>query len=342
MGLETERLVGWLLAPLLALGLAACTGESEATPEQTSDTVEVPSLEQSVLEQPAIDGPDLEQPAVEPATVEQAAIDQPVVEAPAPPAPAAEPAPAVRYERLAVVGASASGGFGLRGEIGRDAALADLIRAAGPEVFGEVRDLADPMFFMMPDRNLDEAMVALRAYEPDVIAAVDLMFWFGYGGKSMELRLPHLRQGLAQLDTLLEETGAILLLGDFPDVRDALPLMMPKRYEPDDETLAALNSEVREWIDARPSAHLVPLAAFLDDLKAGRSIELRGEAVDTSDSKVWLQADRLHPTLAGTAALALMTLQTLERTAPLVGPVRWDPIAVADRVRQPAESASDE
>ncbi|QDU86338.1 hypothetical protein Pla163_34890 [Planctomycetes bacterium Pla163] len=356
-GSGAGRLAAWLFAPLLAFGLAACTGEPATEPvahvvEVPGGVVEVPGDE---VEVPSTEAPTTVAPFAGQAAAEDAAehgaepstgdLDRSIVEAPiveAPPTPAVEPDPAVRYERLATVGASASGGFGLRSEVGRDVALADLIRAAAPDSFGEVRDLADAMFFLMPDQNLDEALAELRDYEPDVIVGADLLFWFGYGGKSMELRLPHVRQALARLDTLLEESDAILLLGDFPDVRDATPLMMPKRYEPDDETLAALNAEVRGWIEARPRAHLVPLAAFLDDLKAGRSIELRGETVDTSDATVWLQGDRLHPTLAGTAALALMTLQTLERTAPLEGTVRWDPIAVADRVRRKPERASDE
>ena len=235
------------------------------------------------------------------------------VEVPAEPEP--EPVPAARIERVAVIGASASAGFGLGKEAEGDVGLADVLTTAAPDLFGEMLDLTDEFFFQNPDGNLEEALADLRAFDPDVIVGVDVQFWFGYGAKSMHLRVTHLEQCLAALEEAAEELDARVLVGDFPDVRDASFFFMPPRYEPDDATLAELNATVRAWCDARERFDLVPMGAFLDRLKAGEPIELRGRSFDTSGRGVWLQQDRLHPTLFGTAALGLLALDVLERPA---------------------------
>lgn len=259
--------------------------------------------------------------------------------------PIEEPAPR-EFARLAVVGASASAGFGVRREVGREVTLADALVAAGPDVFAEVRDLGDSFFFADPDGNLAEALDGLRAFRPEVLAGPDLQFWFGYGPKPMDRRVPHLEECLETLAEFAEEVDAIVLIGDFPDVRDAALLMMPPHYEPNDTTLEELNATVHAWCDEHERFHLVPLARFVGHLKAGEPIELRGRAFDTSDRRLWLQSDRLHPTLFGTAALALLTLDALEQVEPFAGEVTWEPSAVADSLRGPsaqvAEDAAEE
>lgn len=270
--------------------------------------------------------------------------DAPVTEPGAELEPDVEVAPEpVRFERLAVIGASATAGFGLGKEVEGGASLADLVERAAPDVFGEVLDLGDGFFFQRPDHNLEQAIVALRAFEPDVIVGVDVQFWFGYGAKSMDLRVKHLGQCLTALDEAAAELGAHVLVGDFPDVRDASFLFMPPAYEPDDATLVELNETVRAWCDEHERFSLVPMGGFVDRLKAGEPIELRGRSFDTSDKDVWLQPDRLHPTLFGTAALALLVLDVLERESGLVPPgatleVEWEPAAVADALRPPVEA----
>lgn len=242
-----------------------------------------------------------------------------------------------QFERIAVVGASASAGFGLKREVGRDTALADLLVAAAPEVFDDVLDLGDAFFFVDPDGNLATALEKLRVFRPEVVVGSDVQFWFGYGAKPMSERVPHLLECLTTLESFAVEMDAIVLVGDFPDVRDASFLMMPPHYEPDDATLAELNATVHAWCDEHERFVLVPMAGFVDQIKAGEPIELRGGSFDTEDSGTWLQRDGLHPTLFGTAALALLSLEALARVEPFEGAVTWNPHAVADGVRPPAE-----
>lgn len=259
-----------------------------------------------------------------------------------------EAPPTVRIERAAVIGASASAGFGLAKEVAGGADITDLFLAAAPDLFGELRDLSDEFFFQNPGGYLDDAVETLRSYDPDLIIGVDVQFWFGYGQKSMDLRVTHLEQCLAALKELADDVEAQVLIGDFPDVRDASFIFMPPIYEPDDATLAELNETVRAWCEAQERFDLVPMGAFVDRLKAGEPIELRGRSFDTSDQDVWLQQDRLHPTLFGTAALALLALDVLERSADLAARgvelgVEWEPSVVADTLRTPAEvGASDD
>ena len=334
---------GTLVPPALAttLAFAAVLFTGCSAQEEAPDATPTPAA--SGVEADATDG--ASDPASDGATDRaNASAPDPGSEAADEPEPEPEPEPVpepFRIDRVAVVGASASAGFGLGKEVDGGASLADLLERAAPEAFGEVLDLADPFFFQNPDRSLERALVSVRTFAPDLIVGVDVQFWFGYGAKSMDLRVRHLRQCLTALEGVAEELDARVLVGDFPDVRDASFLFMPPDYEPDDATLAELNAVVRAWCEEHARFDLVPMGGFVDHLQAGEPIELRGRSFDTSDQAVWLQQDRLHPTLFGTAALALLALDVLERESGLVGPnatleVEWEPAAVADALRTPA------
>jgi hypothetical protein len=242
------------------------------------------------------------------------------------------------FASAAVVGASASGGFGLVGEADREVKLADLLAAAAPGTFTALHDASSLMFFMAPERRLDEALAQIEPLAPEVVVGVDALFWFAYGPREDAERVAFLQGGMAKFDAFLDRTEAVLLIGDFPDVRDASRLYMPDDYEPSDATLAALKAEVAAWAERRDDVELVSLSTFVEALRAGTPVHMFGATFDTSDRARWMQNDGLHPTLEGTAALALMVLDVLGRSNTLAGVVS-DPAEVARRVREGAGDA---
>lgn len=247
-------------------------------------------------------------------------------------ADAAAPAPRV-YARAAVVGASSSAGFGLIAEAGREVVLAEVLRAAAPGTFGEIVDTSSAMFFMGPQKRLDAALAEIAPTAPEVVIGVDVLFWFAYGDRTDDQRLAYLQSGITRLEQFLDATPTLLLVGDFPDVRDASKLMMPDRYEPTDATLALLQAELQAFDARRDDVEIVPLAHFVEAMRASRPVELFDVAHDTSDRARFLQSDDLHPTLEGTCAMALMVLDVLDRRAPLGQDLVTDPAEVARRVR---------
>ncbi|MBT8485187.1 MAG: hypothetical protein KJO43_06375 [Phycisphaerae bacterium] len=241
---------------------------------------------------------------------------------PASPPIVATPNPSV-LQRIAVVGASATVGFGATvpvdssfGEMNQPITLADVVRATlvRPErsevtVHGDLFFFSDPMTH--GPRLMDEAL----ATDPTLVVAIDFLFWFGYGdnapgGGRIERdadRLALLELGLAEL----ERVACPLLIGDYPDMAAAVGLMLSAGQVPTPQTRATLNDRVREWATTRPHVRIVPLAAFLDEARAGTAVSIGRHRWPPASP--FLQPDHLHPTSAGLLALTQLLVVELRR-----------------------------
>lgn len=212
-----------------------------------------------------------------------------------------------RLERVVVMGASLTSGFGAERSFA--AALEAALRAPHEPLV----DLGDMLFFTSPlaigARQLEAAVEA----EPTLVVAIDYLFWFGYGtfdakGGAIENeaeRLELLERGLA----LLTELECPLVLGDFPDMSAAIGKMLAPAQVPAKDTLALLSKRVREWAAAREHVLVLPLSTLVKDLAARKELTL-GRHTFPAGSRL-LQADDLHPTLEGMAAVAQLVWHEL-------------------------------
>lgn len=253
-------------------------------------------------------------------------------------------------ERIVVVGASASEGFGLAGELEVDATLSMFLDAAWVTPRTPSKNIASSSFFMNPMKGGASQRDAAKEAKVSLLVAIDFLFWFGYGsGISESDRLERLEHGLAMLD----EIGGPMLVGDFPDMRPALegkgifggPVIAASQI-PEPATIARLNARLDEWSKERPNVIRVPLAEFVTRLQTKQAVELRGLRWTEADCERLLQTDLLHPTVEGTAALALLCLDALERASDDVeaDQVRWNVEQVIEGVRKAtaAERAASE
>jgi hypothetical protein len=254
------------------------------------------------------------------------------------------PTAAALLEHVVVVGASASEGFGLRSELGAEAPLALFIDAAWESERTATKHAASSRFFLEPDKAGTLQRDAAKAEGVTLLVAVDFLFWFGYGIHGSEAqRLATLEKGLAMLD----EIGGPMLVGDFPDMRPALKgegmfggPVISARQIPEPQTIARLNARLDEWSKERPNVMRVPLADFVTRLQTNQELVLRGMRWSPEDCRRLLQKDLLHPTAEGTAALALLCLDSLERSQESITAelVRWDVQAILDGVRTATEA----
>lgn len=242
--------------------------------------------------------------------------------------------------RPVVIGASVSDGYGLKGELGINLDFADLLQAAlggkieKPKSFADVSLYSDPL--TKGTAQVDEALEA----DPTLLVAVDYLFWFGYGMSwgGEDRRLKHLELGLEQLSRY----RGPLIVGDFPDASAALegvgpfgaPLLTPSMI-PEPETLAQLNARVEAWAEERGQVSIVSLGDFLDQLRSGNEIELRGDNVPAGSFERLMQRDLLHPKLEGVAGLAVVTWDVFlqdhdDRGAELV---TWSPTGILEHLR---------
>jgi hypothetical protein len=245
-------------------------------------------------------------------------------------------------ERVAVLGASASDGFGLRQEAGRKLRLTDVFEAALP-TSSELTHAATGMFFMNPERNGQRMADRALAAKPTLVIAVDFLFWHGYGALgSQARRLALLETGLAHLDRF----DCPIVVGDFPDCHAALegvgplggPIIAPSQV-PARATLDALNARLQAWLEANPRATLVPLSTFVAKVHAGEPFEVAGQRFEGDELGDLLQRDLLHPTVDGTIALAHLALERLVAARPELAEaaIEWQPQVIREAVVVAAE-----
>ncbi len=226
----------------------------------------------------------------------------------------ASPKPAP--QRIAIIGASVSYGFGLSLELEVNCMLTPFVDAALLLPQEETLNLSDGSMFMGPiSRGQDQLERALDA-TPTVILGGDFPFWFGYGSGNLEGRMQRLERGLK----LLEQVEGHILLGDFPDMSPAVngscalmgggPIIHASQI-PSVEEQAKLNERLREWATGRENVHLFAMSSFVQSLTSPEPLEIRGNVIDVEAKQLLLQADLLHPTVKGTALFTILMFDKL-------------------------------
>ena len=232
---------------------------------------------------------------------------------PAAQTPGAVAAPEIKIDalsRVAIIGASVSEGF--QAEQGWQAAFT----ASIAREFKCVDNGATSLFFMDPNQHGATQVDAALAAKPTLVLAVDFLFWYGYGTrdadggriKSEEARVALLEKGLA----LLDKFECPVVVGDFPDMSVSVGKMLQSKQMPATETLVKLNARFAEWAKGKPNVIALPLAQWMNDLHAHKTLELAGHKYEPEVTAKWMQDDQLHPTAAGLAALAALVDTHLE------------------------------
>lgn len=274
----------------------------------------------------------------------------PVVEAGAA-ATASDPAAAAALlARVAVIGASATSGFNVLEEVeieGRTIRvpvdLGDVLACVRRDGEPPAVEAASFLFFTSPGPM--GRTFAQRAAEssPSLVVAIDFLFWFGYGlveGAETPARLALLDQGLALLDGF----SCPIIVGDFPDMSDAVGKMLRREQMPSPEALKALNDRLRGWVEARRGAEkpveVFSLSEFIEKVRASQPVVAGGATWPSERVGELLQGDRLHPTLEGLVATAFAVGELTERLAPGLDRdvLRRDPAAVRECVKAAAET----
>jgi len=215
--------------------------------------------------------------------------------------------PAV-LQRVYVAGASVSDGFGLPAELKAPAKLSHLFEAACSAEGASFTPLGDSRFFLDPkgagERIIDSAIEG----GVSCFIGVDFLFWYAYGMKPEARRLQHLDAALKELERL----ECHLLIGDMPDMSIALegryfgrPLITQEMI-PTEETLAALDVRLKEWVKTRDNATIIPLSVMLEQIQSGKEITMRGVRYEPKELPDLLQSDYLHLTAEGSMALCLL------------------------------------
>jgi len=243
--------------------------------------------------------------------------------APASKASSAPFAPSVT-KRIAIVGASASDGFGVAVSNGSatpfKAELVDmrdvLLAAARPSTTELVAHYATGMFFSDPVARGDDAITRALDTKPTLVLGADFLFWYAYGGggigktpiRSEEDRASLFEQGLAQLDRVVT-AGVPLVIGNLPDMRASKGRMMAAMQLPEEATLKRLNERLTSWAEGKALVRVLSLADVTDETRSGEPIRVGSVRWDPAKQGPVMQRDRLHPAFPGLVALTERTVE---------------------------------
>jgi hypothetical protein len=241
------------------------------------------------------------------------------------PVQAQEKAP---WARIVIIGASVSRGFTAYEPFGgpktRDYALDRYLTAALLTPHEPPQNLANALFFMVPDDMGHAQIRQALTNRPTLIVGIDFLFWFCYGhGQTDQDRLAHFEKGLK----LLEELDCPLIVGDIPDASAAINRMLSLREIPSPTARAAANRRLKEWAARHKQVTVVPLSEFMRTVNANKSLSVHGHTIAAGKTRALLQDDRLHPSRRGCAALAVSILDAFMAAHPGLdaATVRWDP-----------------
>jgi hypothetical protein len=199
-----------------------------------------------------------------------------------------ERGPALPLDRIAIVGASVSAGFG-------GTPFGDAFARAAPR--SVVESEASVMMFRDPSGETDAQLARATAFHPTVVVALDFLFWDCYGSRDPAWRERALEHALAELERL-RAAGAWIVLGDVPRITTAADWMLPHELVPEPAALALLNEKIAAWASGRQRVLLVPLVEWTEPLRSGGTVELApGERVAAS---ALLAGDGLHANPLGT------------------------------------------
>lgn len=260
--------------------------------------------------------------------------------APGPSAPVA-----VAPLRLGILGASVSDGLGC---------FAQETRADG--VYAAKYRLADMLALVCGDRPLEfedrahftmgfntkpagrAAVAAVLDARPQAVVALDFLFWYCYGRhgpaktaeQAEERRMAAFEQGLS----LLAQFEVPVVVGDIPDMSRASGKAMPASFVPPLASIEAANARLAAWAKDRPNVCVVPLAKLIRQLHDEQLVEVAGKRLLATPEQPLLQADELHATPAGLAAITCVVVDILAQAKPEFAlPRAVDPAVVVERAK---------
>lgn len=221
-------------------------------------------------------------------------------------------------KRIAVIGASASDGFGVAVSNGSatpfKAELVDmrdvLLAAAKPGTTDLVAHYATGMFFSDPVVRGEDAITRALETKPTLVLGADFLFWYSYGGggigrtpiKSEDDRVTLFEQGLAQLDRIVA-ARVPLVIGNVPDMRASKGRMMAAMQLPEEATLKRLNDRLAAWAKGKALVRLLSLSNVTEETRSGQPIRVGSVQWDPAKQGPVMQRDRLHPAFPGLVAL---------------------------------------
>ncbi|MEE2681921.1 MAG: hypothetical protein VX641_06065 [Planctomycetota bacterium] len=233
-------------------------------------------------------------------------------------------------QRVAIIGASASAGFGVVVQQAEPEEeqfaktmlnMQDLYMAADDPHDLLYLDLSSHMFFSRPRTYGESTIDRVIEWEPDLVLGVDFLFWFVYGTMPETNRLKFLEEGLTLLDRIASR-GTPMVIGEVPDLEGTESFVIGSHQIPKRGTSLLANQRINQWAARRDNVAVVPLYTLTEQLAAGEEIIVGSHQWKPTEHGIRMIAvDKLHPTFDGMICLA----QAVEVAARSIASIRREP-----------------
>lgn len=235
---------------------------------------------------------------------------------------AVQETPPPPLKTIAVIGASASAGWGamLPSTPTHRAAAINLGDVIECSMLTEetVHSWATASFFTNPDHFGTRQVDAAIGADASLVIALDYLFWYAYGAiawtsttpPTMDQRKAALDRGLDQL----QRFDVPVFVGNLPNMSGAAGRILSEAQIPDEATLEVLNRTIESWAGDRDNVHIFDLSATVETLAAGVPFELEDHRYGDEDGPPLILPDQLHPTGEGLVAIVRGITATIAET----------------------------
>ena len=220
--------------------------------------------------------------------------------------------------RVVVTGASVTAGYGvstppIKGDLGAYTInMKHIMEGLITSDHEEVAVYGDLMFFNNSKKNARAYIEKIKLYKPTLVVGVDLLFWFGHGTPPKDCDVPAYRmEKLNYALHLLDELSVPMVIGNLPNVRDAIGGYLSTSHIPTEKTLQKLNERIDAWADAHENVSIIDVHCLWNKALRDEEIVLQHHTWPIGSREKLLQEDMLHTTLEGTVAASLLVIEAL-------------------------------
>jgi hypothetical protein len=233
------------------------------------------------------------------------------------------------WQRVVVIGASASAGFTIMEPFGGTntlkCRLGYYLESALTAPHEPIRNYSAALLFLNPEGLGQQQVEAAVKVKPTLVFGVDFLFWYCYGDDlSDDDRRQRFDRGLL----LLEQFHCPLVIGDIPDASYATNSgIISASQVPSAAVLGRSNVRLRQWAAAHTNVTIMPLSQLMKNINGHKTVTCHGRVATAQEAAEMVQEDHLHPTPLGAAWLTLQALDvfTAKANHGLAKDVRWNP-----------------
>ncbi|MAI66895.1 MAG: hypothetical protein CMJ26_03340 [Phycisphaerae bacterium] len=221
-------------------------------------------------------------------------------------------------KRVVVTGASVTSGFGLttppiKGDLGAyPINMQHIMEGVITSEHEEVAFFGDLLFFKNSRKNAIAYIKQIKAHKPSLIVGIDFLFWFGHGTPPEAENISAYRMDTLNFAIgLLDELNVPMVIGNLPNVRDAVGRMLSTSQVPTEKTLQKLNARIHAWGDAHDNVTIIDVNGLWEKVMHDEEIVLHNHTWPAGSQAMFLQQDMLHTTFEGTVAASMLVSEAL-------------------------------